>query len=314
MTDVTPPIAPHKLLSGYRQHTPTRTPPSPGDRVVHCPPDAPPRYVTAAPPRPGSTPVASHVRVTATTGAIRVVPAHEVLAPVGAGPGESLSATWMRLAHGSGGGTVGMLRTMADVSGGTVDVMDAVAAVSHTSDLIRDRLWPSQGVFAGDVDGWRSVLWARRAQYAASLTLGWRDLPVVTVVGTPRPKGSLSPVGRGRMVDRPVSREWRSRCATRVADVWSHAGLTCDAVGVFAVSCRFVMPQTGGVRVAGAPCVHPRYGDSDKLSRNVLDAMTGVVYADDRQVASLSASRVWARAGEEGSTVVSCRVGVPLRV
>lgn len=45
-------------------------------------------------------------------------------------------------------------------------------------------------------------------------------------------------------------------------------------------------------------------GDLDKLVRAVLDGLTGIAYADDSQVVSVSASKVWAPPGEaEGASV-----------
>lgn len=42
----------------------------------------------------------------------------------------------------------------------------------------------------------------------------------------------------------------------------------------------------------------PRYADCDKLCRAVCDALTGIAYRDDRQVAVLSIQRVWCRRGD----------------
>lgn len=49
-----------------------------------------------------------------------------------------------------------------------------------------------------------------------------------------------------------------------------------------------------GLRSVADP--HPttrRVGDIDKLARAVLDGLTGVVWADDSQVVSLCAAKVW---------------------
>jgi Holliday junction resolvase RusA-like endonuclease len=67
------------------------------------------------------------------------------------------------------------------------------------------------------------------------------------------------------------------------------------------IVCRWPRPQShlradGTVRDS-APA-RPSYADVDKLARAVCDALAGIAYRNDRQVASLSIQRVWARAGE----------------
>ena len=67
------------------------------------------------------------------------------------------------------------------------------------------------------------------------------------------------------------------------------------------VVCRWPRPQSH-LRANGTPrpsCPdRPRYGDCDKLARAICDALSGVAYHDDRQVASLTIERVWARSGD----------------
>lgn len=55
-----------------------------------------------------------------------------------------------------------------------------------------------------------------------------------------------------------------------------------------------------------APLWHAQAPDVDKLCRACLDALSGVVYADDRQVARLTASKRWPADGE----APGCRVRV----
>lgn len=38
-------------------------------------------------------------------------------------------------------------------------------------------------------------------------------------------------------------------------------------------------------------------GDVDKLARSLLDALSGIVYVDDKQVVTLTASKAWADSG-----------------
>jgi Holliday junction resolvase RusA-like endonuclease len=50
-----------------------------------------------------------------------------------------------------------------------------------------------------------------------------------------------------------------------------------------------------------APQRHTQRPDLDKLVRAVLDALTGHVYGDDKQVTAISAVKIW---GKQGSTLV----------
>ena len=60
-----------------------------------------------------------------------------------------------------------------------------------------------------------------------------------------------------------------------------------------------------------APFHHAGKPDADKLARSALDALTGVVFEDDRQVASLSVLKRWPAEGEgPGVTIRIARLGV----
>lgn len=54
---------------------------------------------------------------------------------------------------------------------------------------------------------------------------------------------------------------------------------------------------TGGLSLsaAGRRASVPGDGDIDKISRAILDALTGVVYRDDRQVCDLRATKAWSQ-------------------
>jgi crossover junction endodeoxyribonuclease RusA len=126
------------------------------------------------------------------------------------------------------------------------------------------------------------------------------------VPGAPRPKGSLRfvahartgkpvPVGRNKLAD-----QW----GARVSETARQAGWQpVESPVSLWLRFGFERPRshyrTG--RHAGrlrdhAP-VYPtsrQCGDLDKLSRGVLDALTGIAYADDSQVVQLRARKVWA--------------------
>lgn len=60
-----------------------------------------------------------------------------------------------------------------------------------------------------------------------------------------------------------------------------------------------------------APFHHAGKPDADKLARSALDALTGVVFEDDRQVASLDVLKRWPAEGEgPGVTIRVARLGV----
>lgn len=50
--------------------------------------------------------------------------------------------------------------------------------------------------------------------------------------------------------------------------------------------------RDGSVRSSSPP--RPGYADCDKLARAVCDALAGIAYRNDRQVALLSVERLWA--------------------
>lgn len=75
---------------------------------------------------------------------------------------------------------------------------------------------------------------------------------------------------------------------------------------------RFLRPQShygsgknAGRLKASAPQHHTQSPDLDKLVRCLVDALTGVVWKDDRQVVQLVASREWTEGTECAQVVVS---------
>lgn len=124
----------------------------------------------------------------------------------------------------------------------------------------------------------------------------------VWVAGRARTKGSLRPVhnlgtGRVRLIEEvKESGPWRRAISNAVVREIAmpdagkgryrlREGFPWDGPVSVAVHCRFP-------RENGDTADHPidiRYGDSDKLLRNVLDALTDAkLYADDRQVTMVS--------------------------
>jgi crossover junction endodeoxyribonuclease RusA len=111
--------------------------------------------------------------------------------------------------------------------------------------------------------------------------------------GTPRPQGSLTPWVSAATGKVHVSHSggvafarWRGIVAATARRAWDGPPLT----GPVGVQMLFRLPRPDGAE-AGTFTTPP---DVDKLSRAVLDALSGVVYVDDAQVVRLTASKVYA--------------------
>ena len=114
-----------------------------------------------------------------------------------------------------------------------------------------------------------------------------RVLAAVWVPGVPRTQGSMTSVGRGKMVHSDALVAWRSLVRDELIR-GARLSETMDAgmyLGPVAVRCIFVRGDGKG--------------DIDKLARAVLDALTeSRVIADDVQVVTLRCDRVnavWGR-------------------
>jgi len=83
---------------------------------------------------------------------------------------------------------------------------------------------------------------------------------------------------------------WRQR----IANAATYGGLAMGWTGAILLECEFVFPRfkshftAKGTLASGAPMI-PRE-DLDKLIRAVGDALSGVVYEDDRQITGFGAS------------------------
>lgn len=97
-------------------------------------------------------------------------------------------------------------------------------------------------------------------------------------------------------------------------------GMDWKINGPMSVQLRFFLPRpqhhfgrragTAYLR-ADAPTHHAVKADIDKLARASLDAMTGLLFSDDMQVYSLTATKEYAYDGEVGCQIIVERVGVP---
>lgn len=126
-----------------------------------------------------------------------------------------------------------------------------------------------------------------------------------SVAGLPQPKGSTrsfvprswaaAAVAAGKAPrvittsDNPKGKGWQQLVTEQAQGVAAAGGLFVGPVRV-AVVFRLLRPKSAPRRVVH----HVTKPDIDKLARNVLDGMRGVLYADDRSVVELRARKVFA--------------------
>ena len=122
------------------------------------------------------------------------------------------------------------------------------------------------------------------------------------VYGTAAPQGSKRHIGNGVMLEsservRPWRQDVRFAALEKRPPDWD-----MTKPMRLLLEFRFSRPQSHFVTKKGVTYLNPnapaqpvsaRLGDIDKLSRAVLDALTGVAYLDDRQVIILEASKCY---------------------
>ena len=110
------------------------------------------------------------------------------------------------------------------------------------------------------------------------------------VPGIPRPKGSWKFVrGKARPSSKYVEK-WQAGIGWVAKTAWRQAPL--DPPAAYGVFANFVVEPPGRTRKDWPfPTSAP---DLDKLERTVFDALTGIVYLDDRQVIESGKVERWA--------------------
>ena len=132
------------------------------------------------------------------------------------------------------------------------------------------------------------------------------------VVGTPVTQGSTKAFVAGKRAivthdHREPLMNWRASIADQ-ARLASGGRKAERGIPVWvSVGFRLQRPQSAPKRVI-RPTTKP---DVDKLARAALDALTGVVFADDSQVVSLTAMKRFAGDGEACGAVFVIRCGEP---
>jgi len=138
---------------------------------------------------------------------------------------------------------------------------------------------------------------------------------VVAVYGLPRPAGSkrVFLVGPKDGPKRPVvtddagakGKDWRATVQHAIARVYRRGPLTCP----LELACYFTLPRPRGhVGRRGLRASAPPYPttrpDVTKLLRAVEDAATGLLWADDAQIVTQTATK---RYGARPGVVIHCR-------
>jgi crossover junction endodeoxyribonuclease RusA len=135
-------------------------------------------------------------------------------------------------------------------------------------------------------------------------------IATIYIEGDPAAQGSKRMVRlkTGRTVLLEQSRKvkpWRE-CVAAAARAWKCPMHEQDVAVYFRV--RFARPASHLRRDGSAkPSAPARPGrlDCDKVARSICDALTGIAWQDDRQVACLAIERVWCEPGERPGAVVS---------
>lgn len=122
-----------------------------------------------------------------------------------------------------------------------------------------------------------------------------------TVYGKPQSRGSKRPLGgRGKLIDsNPKSIEWMRQISQVAGDKFAGADLLADPIRIH-VKLFFARPKShfgtgknSGKLKDSAPKHHTQIPDQSKCLRAVEDALTGVVYGDDRQICYATVEKSW---------------------
>jgi len=127
------------------------------------------------------------------------------------------------------------------------------------------------------------------------------------VSGIPAPQGSKTPWGSEA---NPRTRPWRAAVTARAAEVM---GDRDPHRGPVKVICTFYFPRPKSHYRTGknapllkdsAPVVHTQHPDLDKLQRAIGDSLSGVAFADDKQIYAWDVAKLW---GERGEVIITVR-------
>lgn len=136
------------------------------------------------------------------------------------------------------------------------------------------------------------------------------DSVTFLVYGIPAPQGSKRHVGRGIMIEASKKvKPWRqdvkySAIESKPADWDTAAPMSLSVVFIFQ------RPKShfnkSGLRASSpSHCMSASAGDLDKLLRSTNDALTGILFDDDRQVVSINATKRYCRDNETHGAIIT---------
>jgi Holliday junction resolvase RusA-like endonuclease len=135
------------------------------------------------------------------------------------------------------------------------------------------------------------------------------------VLGEPTPEGSTKAYYIKKL-DRTVTTHqnkkelgaWRNRVATEAQRALECREWTSDSCSAYVVEVEFVLSRPASVPAHRRihPIVKP---DIDKLVRAINDALTGILFADDCQVVSLSVRKSYNDVQRVGAYIAVSRYG-----
>lgn len=135
---------------------------------------------------------------------------------------------------------------------------------------------------------------------------------IITIEGTARPQGSKRHVGKGVMIESSKHvANWRQWVRLKASQAMAGRPQILGPVQI-AILFEFDRPKkhstTKGVR-KNAPQYHTCKPDADKLLRAILDALTGVCFRDDSQVACCLVRKHYGRTAQTVIDIAELNVG-----
>lgn len=196
--------------------------------------------------------------------------------------------------NSSGGGAMFYTREDAD---GRFIVAARNALPSLLADALRLAGRDQHGPESCDVRAHR-----RRGDNMSSDNMSTPALMFV-VLGEPQTQGSMrafTPKGWTRPVltsTNKALKPWRATVAeTALAHGWGGDAVD-DGPVALKITFTFCRPASHygkqGLKLSAPPYPHTGHGDLDKLVRAVGDALTGIVWRDDRRIVACSARKEW---------------------
>lgn len=141
---------------------------------------------------------------------------------------------------------------------------------------------------------------------------------VIIVEGKPAPKGSWSPITRGgktRFIpSNKNSASWQKKVKEHCIGYIDEPFLKPEAFRIGLSFCfkrpksHFGTGRNSDKLKPNAPKYMIKTPDLDKLERSILDAMTGIIYEDDSQVADLISKKRYSDEGKDGVIIYIERI------